>query len=169
MLAAAAAWNRLASELHAAATGFSSVTSGLAGQYWQGAAAAAMANAATSYAGWLSAAATRAAGAAGQARVMAAIFEAAQAAMVHPMMLAANRSRLMSLASSNVLGLNAPAIAATEALYEQMWAQDVAAMAGYQGGASAVGAQLWPWRDGLPCLAGLVGLPSDSLGSGHTG
>jgi hypothetical protein len=43
LLRAATAWNGLASELGAAATSFSAVTSGLAGQAWQGAASAAMA------------------------------------------------------------------------------------------------------------------------------
>jgi PPE-repeat protein len=45
---------------------------------------------------------------------------------------------------SNLFGQNAPAIAAAEAEYEQMWAQDVAAMAGYHAGASAAAAQLAP-------------------------
>jgi PPE-repeat protein len=39
MLGAAAAWNGLADELATAADSFSSVTSGLAGQAWQGPAA----------------------------------------------------------------------------------------------------------------------------------
>ncbi|WP_151039081.1 PPE domain-containing protein, partial [Mycobacterium tuberculosis] len=49
MLAAAAAWDGLAAELGLAASSFGSVTSGLAGQSWQGAAAA-MAAAAAPYA-----------------------------------------------------------------------------------------------------------------------
>ena len=44
--------------------------------------------------------------------------------------------------AANLLGQNTPAIAAAEAEYEQMWAQDVAAMAGYHAEASAVAAQL---------------------------
>ncbi|VBA56874.1 putative PPE family protein PPE42 [Mycobacterium attenuatum] len=54
MAEAAAAWEGLAAELDWATTAFSSVTSGLAGWSWQGAASAAMAEAATSYLGWLS-------------------------------------------------------------------------------------------------------------------
>ena len=65
MLEAAAAWEGLASELGAAASSFSAVTSGLAGQAWQGAASAAMTAAAAPYAGWLSQAAEQASGAAG--------------------------------------------------------------------------------------------------------
>ncbi len=57
MLQAAAAWDGLAAELGSAASSFSSVTSGLTGQAWQGPAAAAMTAAAAPYAGFLSAAA----------------------------------------------------------------------------------------------------------------
>jgi PPE-repeat protein len=142
MLAAAAAWDGLASELESAADSFSSVTSGLASQAWQGPASQAMAAAATPYAGWLSAAATQASGAAAQAQAVASEFESAFAATVHPVAVSANRSDLVSLVMSNLFGQNAPAIAATEGQYEEMWAQDVAAMVGYHGGASAAAAQL---------------------------
>lgn len=54
MLAAAAAWDDLASELHCAAMSFGSVTSGLVVGWWQGSASAAMVDAAASYIGWLS-------------------------------------------------------------------------------------------------------------------
>ena len=64
MLEAAAAWDGLASELGSAASSFTSVTSGLAGQAWQGPASKAMAAAAAPYSGWLSAAAAQASGAA---------------------------------------------------------------------------------------------------------
>jgi PPE-repeat protein len=71
----------------------------------------------------------------------ATVFEATQAATVHPTTVAANRTQLASLVGSNLLGQNAPAIAATEAHYTEMWAQDVAAMYGYAG-ASAEAATL---------------------------
>jgi PPE-repeat protein len=153
MLNAAAAWDGLASELGSAASSFSSVTSGLASQAWQGPASAAMTATAAPYAGWLSAAATRATGAAGQARAVASAFEAARAATVHPSLVAANRNGLVQLVMSNFFGQNAPAIAAAEADYERMWAQDVAAMAGYHAGASAAAAQLAPWQQSLHNLA----------------
>jgi PPE-repeat protein len=57
---------------------------------------------------------------------------------------------------SNWFGFNAPDIAAAEGEYEQMWAQDVAAMAGYHGGASAVAAQLTPFPQLLQSLPGQV-------------
>src|SRR5271166_1595586 len=157
MLATAAAWDGLAGELGAAAASFSSLTSGLANGSWQGAAAQAMANAAAPYAGWLHQAATRAETTASQAKAAAAVFEAAQAATVHPLQVVANRTQLMSLVNTNLLGLNAPAIAAVESEYEQMWAQDVAAMSSYYGGASAVTAQLTSWQQALQNLPGLAG------------
>ena len=142
MLAAAAAWDGLASELDSAANSFSSVTSGLATQGWQGPASQAMVAAAAPYAGWLKTAAAQASGAAAQAQSVAGAFESALAATVHPAVVAANRSDLVSLVMSNLFGQNAPAIAATEGQYEEMWAQDVAAMVGYHAGASAAAAQL---------------------------
>ncbi|MCV7113521.1 PPE domain-containing protein, partial [Mycolicibacterium setense] len=66
MLDAAVAWGGLAEELGTAARSFESVTSGLAGQVWQGAAAAA-----APYTGWLSAAAARAVGASAPATAVA--------------------------------------------------------------------------------------------------
>ncbi|KZS81624.1 hypothetical protein B4U45_12005 [Mycobacterium persicum] len=154
LLTAAAAWDGMASELSSAATAFESVTSGLTGMAWQGPASAAMAAAAAPYAGWLSTSAARAGHAAARAQAAAAIYEAARAATVHPLSVAANRTELVSLVRSNLLGLLAPAIAATEGDYEQMWAQDVTAMAGYHAGASEVAAQLPSWRQAPQNLPG---------------
>lgn len=124
MLQAAFAWNGLAEELGTAAESFSSVTAGLAGQAWQGPAATAMAAAAAPYSGFLSAASAQAAGAAGQANSVASAFEAARAAVVHPAEVAFNRNAFVQLVMSNLFGQNAPAIAAAEGIYEEMWAQD---------------------------------------------
>ena len=165
MLEAATAWNGLASELGTAAQSFASVTSGLAGQAWQGAAAKAMAAAAAPYAGWLSSAAAQASGAAAQAQAVASSFESALAATVHPLAVQANRNGLVQLVMSNLFGQNAPAIAATEAFYEEMWAQDVTAMVGYHGGAAAAAGQL---TSGLPqalqSLPMLPGIPMGGMG-----
>src|SRR5208283_1645622 len=107
MLAAAAAWEALAGELGSAAESFSSVTSNLVGEAWQGPAAAAMTSAAVPYKGWLSAAAAQASGAAAGAQAVASAFESALAATVHPAVVAANRSDLVQLVMSNVFGQNA--------------------------------------------------------------
>jgi PPE-repeat protein len=162
MLAAAQSWDGLATELGSAASSFASVTSGLTDQAWQGAASEAMTAVAGQYVGLLHTAATHADTAATQATAAAAAFEAARAATVHPLQVAANRSGLLQLVQSNLFGQNAPAIAAVEADYEQMWAQDVQAMAGYHAGASAAVAQLSPPLQSLnnlaTRLAGLLGL-----------
>ena len=135
---AASAWDGLASDLSGAASSFASVISGLSGGPWSGPASAAMAAAAAPYSGWLSAAAGQAEAAAAQARAAATAFETALAATVHPAAVAANRTTLMTLIATNFLGQNTPAIAMTELDYLEMWAQDVAAMVGYHGGAMAV-------------------------------
>ena len=50
----------------------------------------------------------------------------------------------MALIATNFLGQNMPAIAATEAQYGEMWAQDAGAMYGYAA-ASAAASQLSPF------------------------
>ena len=50
---------------------------------------------------------------------------------VPPPVIAANRVLLATLVATNFFGQNTPAIAATEAQYMEMWAQDAAAMTGY--------------------------------------
>jgi PPE-repeat protein len=81
---------------------------------------------------------------ANQARAAAAAYEGAFAATVPPPVIAANRSLLSSLIATNILGQNTPAIAATEAQYLAMWAQDAATMYGYAG-VSASAATLTPF------------------------
>ena len=65
---------------------------------------------------------------------------------MQPAVVAANRALMQVLANTNFLGQNAPAIADIEAAYEQMWALDVSAMAGYHFDASAAAERLAPWR-----------------------
>jgi PPE-repeat protein len=152
MLAAAAAWDGLGSELYSAAESFSSVTSGLAGGPWQGSAAAAMTAVAGQYKQWLSTAAAHAGGAASGAQAIAGIFEAAKSAITHPAAVLANRLQLVQLVRSNLFGFAAPAIAATEGAYEEMWAQNVASLTGYHSAASAVAAQMSPLAEAVQAL-----------------
>ena len=154
MLEAAAAWEGIGSELSSAANAFSSVTSELAGQAWQGPASASMTNTAARYLDWLGGAAAQAEQSATQARAAATAYEAALATIVDPGVITANRGQLVSLVISNLFGQNAPAIAAAEAEYERMWAQDVAAMGGYHASASATVAQLGQWEIELENLPG---------------
>jgi triacylglycerol lipase len=157
MLAAAAAWDGIGSELSSAASAFGSVTSDLADQAWQGPASASMTNAVARYVNWLEGAAAQAEQSAAQARAATTAFEAALATIVDPGSITANRGQLLSLVTSNLFGQNAPVIAAAEAEYEQMWAQDVAAMSGYHTSASVTVAQLGQWEQALENLPGLPG------------
>jgi PPE-repeat protein len=141
MLAAASAWKGLAAELRSTALGYSSVLSELISEQWHGPASAAMAVAAAPYVAWVNTTAVRAEQTAAQAEVAVAAYEAAFAATVPPPVVAANRTQLMALIATNILGHNTPAIAATEAQYAQMWAQDAAAMYGYAS-SSALATQL---------------------------
>jgi triacylglycerol lipase len=157
MLEAAAAWDGIGTELSSVANAFSSVTSDLVGVAWQGPASASMTNAVTPYVGWLQAAATQAEQSATQARAAATAYEAALSTIVDPGLIAVNRSQFVSLVRSNLFGQNAPAIAAAEAAYEQMWAQDVAVLSGYHADVSAALAQLPSWEQALENLPGLSG------------
>jgi PPE-repeat protein len=137
MLAAAAAWGGLAAELHSAATSYGSVITELSAGPWLGAASAAMTAAAGRYVAWMQSTATQAEQTAAQAKAAAAAYEVTFAAMVPPPVIAANRALLHALVATNLFGQNAPAIAATEALYAEMWAQDATAMFGYAGASAA--------------------------------
>ncbi|MCV7075245.1 PPE family protein [Mycobacterium szulgai] len=140
MLAAATAWEGLAAELRTAATGYGEAVAELADAGWQGPSATAMATAAAPYVDWMHSTAAQAEQAGMQASAAAAAHEAAFAATVPPAVIAANRSLLASLAASNVMGINTPAIMTTEAHYAEMWAQDAAAMYAYAGSSAAASA-----------------------------
>jgi PPE-repeat protein len=145
LLTAAATWDELADELTSTASSYQSVVEGL-GNSWQGPSSTSMAAAAAPYVAWMNATAAQAEETATQARAAVAAYEAAFAATVPPPVIVANRTLLMALIATNILGQNTPAIAATEAHYMQMWAQDAAAMYGYAGSASAA-TQLTPFTE----------------------
>ncbi|BAX91240.1 PPE family protein, SVP subgroup [Mycobacterium shigaense] len=136
MLAAAQAWDGLADELYAAAGAYQLAISDLIDS-WSGPSSAAMTAAAATYGAWLSSTAEQAAQTAAQANAAAAAYEAAFIATVPPPEIAANRSLLMTLVATNFFGQNTPAIAAAEADYARMWAQDAAAMYGYAASSAA--------------------------------
>ena len=144
LMAAAAAWDELATELDSTAASYSSVISGLTGAEWLGPSSASMAAAAAPYAAWMSTTAAQAEQAAAQAMAAASAYEAAFAMTVPPPVIAANRSLTMALIATNILGQNTAAIAASEAQYAEMWAQDSAAMQGYAA-ASAASTTLTPF------------------------
>ncbi|MGA9357851.1 MAG: PPE family protein, partial [Mycobacterium sp.] len=92
LLAAATAWNELASELASSAASFRSVTSDLASGSWLGPTSAAMMAVASQYSTFLIGAAAQAEEAASQAGAAAAAFESALASTVQPAVVAANRA-----------------------------------------------------------------------------
>jgi PPE-repeat protein len=131
MLAAAAAWDDLATELQSTAASYGSTIESLAAGPWTGPSSIAMTAAAAPYVAWMSATGAQAEQAASQAKIAAGAYETAFAATVPPPVITANRALLMALIATNFLGQNTPAIAATEAQYMEMWAQDAAAMYAY--------------------------------------
>lgn len=139
MMAAAAAWDDIGRQLESVATGYSSTISSLQGQPWSGPASDAMAAAATRYLAWATATAAQAEQTAAQIRAVAGAYETAFAATVPPAAVAANRTQLAMLVATNFFGQNVPAIAATEAVYAEMWAQDATAMYGYAGASAQAG------------------------------
>lgn len=136
LLVAATAWKGLATELRSTAQSHRSIIAELMDQ-WHGPASASMAAAAAPYAGWLSTTAAQAEQAFAQATAAVTAYEAAFAATVPPPVIAANRAQLMALVATNVLGQNTAAIAATEAHYAEMWAQDAAVMYCYAADSAA--------------------------------
>ncbi|MEB3032217.1 PPE family protein [[Mycobacterium] nativiensis] len=137
MLAAAGAWDVLAQELSLTAAAVDMTIADLTSGPWRGPSATAMAAAALPFTTWFKTTAAQAELAATQAKAAAAAFEAAYAMTVPPPVVLANRMQLLALIATNFFGQNTPAIAATEAHYASMWAQDAAAMYGYAGGSAA--------------------------------
>ncbi|MDT5117697.1 MAG: hypothetical protein QOE30_3436, partial [Mycobacterium sp.] len=144
LLAAAAAWNALAAEMRSAATAYDSVVKQLLSAGWYGPSSTSMMAAAEPYLTWLNTTAAQAEQTGMQANAAATAFEAAFAMTVPPPVVAANRTLLANLVATNVFGQNTPAIAATDAEYAEMWAQDAGAMSGYAT-ASNSAAQITPF------------------------
>lgn len=136
MLAAAAAWDRLAGELNTSAASYRSVVAGLVTDGWRGPSSATMLASAGRYVDWLHTTAGQAEHTAAAVRAAVTAYQTAHAATVPPPLVTANRAKLMALITTNFFGQNSPAIGATEADYERMWAQDTAAMHGYATSAS---------------------------------
>src|ERR1700712_3759502 len=138
--AASAAWNLLAAELDSAANQYQAPINVRADDDWRGPTSATMAAAVAPYISWMTTTGTQSEQAAVQASAAATAYETAFALTVPPPVVATNRSQLAMLVATNVIGQNTPAIAATEAQYGEMWAQDAAAMYGYAGSSATASA-----------------------------
>lgn len=167
LLAAAAAWEGLAAQLGTTAAHFGAVVDGLTAT-WLGPSSLAMMTSASLYQTWLMLTAEQAEQTAGQAMAAAAAYEAAFVATVNPAEVLRNRATLATLVATNFLGLNTPAILATEAEYAEMWAQDVAAMFTYQA-ASMSATQLSAWEPLKPLTTGVNQSPVSPGGSNNSG
>ncbi|WIM88541.1 PPE family protein [Candidatus Mycobacterium wuenschmannii] len=124
LMAAASAWSELAADLESTAASYQAVLGQLTGASWLGPSSARMAAATAPYVDWLALTAGQAAQTSAQASFAAAAYEGAFAATVPPAVIAANRALLAALVATNFLGINTPAIMATEAHYMEMWFQD---------------------------------------------
>src|SRR6202046_4502632 len=124
LMAAASAWGELAADLETTATSYQTVLAQLTGTTWLGPTSARVAAATAPFVAWLQGTSAQAAQTSAQASLAAAAYEGAFTATVPPAVVAANRSLLAALVATNFLGQNTPAIAATEALYMEMWVQD---------------------------------------------
>jgi hypothetical protein len=156
MMQAAQAWQSLGNSLRSASSSFQNVTSNLAGGAWQGAAAQAMTQAAAPYVAWLTAAAAHSETAALQSQLVASAFEAARAMTVPLQSISGNRNSFISAIRANIFGQLTPAIMALEGMYEEMWAQDVSAIAGYHAGASSSAGALAPLAQLMSTLPGML-------------
>lgn len=137
LMVSASAWQALASQLESVGCGYAEVIAGLQGEAWSGGASTAMAAAALPYVNWVETAATKAEETAVQARAAAAAYEAAHAATVPPAQVANNRLQYETLVAANLFGHYTAQVAALEAEYTEMWAQDAQAMYGYAASSSA--------------------------------
>ncbi|AGP64126.1 MULTISPECIES: PPE family protein [Mycobacterium] len=131
LVAAATAWQSLATELQSTATSYAATISSLTAGPWAGPSSFAMASAAAPYVAWMQQTAAAAAQSATQATEAATAYETAFAAHVPPAVIAENRALLAQLVATNLFGQNTSAIAANEAQYGEFWAQDATAMDTY--------------------------------------
>ncbi|MHA7650228.1 PPE family protein [Mycobacterium sp. ML4] len=137
MVSAAVAWENLAADFAAAASGHRSVIEALTSGPWLGPASAKVVSAVSPFITWLSTSSEQAAETASQAAAAAAAYERAFAASVPPPLITANRTMLQQLIATNLLGQNSSAISMLEAQYAEFWAQDAGAMYNYAGSSAA--------------------------------
>lgn len=142
LMAAAATFGSLSSELSTNAAAYESVISELS-SVWTGPSSTAMAASAQQNVEWLQTTSAQLAEAASKATASAAAYEAAFSASIPPPVVYANRAQLAVLVATNILGQNTPAIAANEAMYAEFWAQDATAMSTYAASAATT-AQVTP-------------------------
>ena len=105
-----------------------------------------MADAAAPYIDWMADGSDEGGGNGRPGAAAAAAYEAAFAATVPPALVTANRAQYVALVMANVVGQYTAQIAAAEAAYADMWAQDAQAMYGYAA-ASSTATALTPFTE----------------------
>jgi PPE-repeat protein len=149
LVASAASWQALAAQLGSSGAAFQAVIEALTAGSWLGPSSISMALAAAPYVVWMIATAMQCEQAAAAAAQAATTFEAARAGVIPPPVIAENRAQLATLVSTNFMGVNSPAIAANEAAYDGMWAQDTTTMYGFATDASGITGSLVPFTSPL--------------------
>jgi PPE-repeat protein len=128
---AAAAWRQLGADLEDAADNYAATVSSMVDN-WHGPSSAAMFASVAPYLTWLRTTSQQAQQVAASAQAAANAFNTASASVVPTAQVLANRTLLAKLLATNMFGRNMPAIAVTEANYQEMWANNAAAMTRYQ-------------------------------------
>jgi PPE-repeat protein len=131
LIEASGAWQRLGTSLEESAGINAAALTSLDGA-WHGPSAAAMTQAVEPYLAWLRTTAAQCQQMAVAAQDAVAAFNSARSAVVPVASVSANRTRLAQLLATNRFGINLPAIAETEDEYQNMWANNSAAMSRYE-------------------------------------
>jgi PPE-repeat protein len=131
LLVASRAWERLGTDLEDSIRDYAPVLSSLT-EAWRGPSATAMTQAVGPFVTWLRTTAQQCQQLSSSAQVAAAAFGSTLVSVVHPSVVSANRAQLVHLLATNAFGMNLPAIAATEAQYQAMWANNSSAIFRYQ-------------------------------------
>lgn len=137
LTAAAAAWSSIAASLYETAATMGT-TWGELMSTWSGPSYTAATTAIHSYISWITMTAGQADHTANLASAAASAFEETYAMTIPPPVVAQNRTRLATLVTTNFLGINTPAIMATEAEYAEYWVQDATAITTYFAQSTAI-------------------------------
>ena len=170
---AAAAWQAVADGLLASGVGMAATSGALITGPWTGPSSALMGMSSTQFVAWVLLTAATAEKAAAAATGAVGAYDMAFAATIPPWEVERNQITTATLIATNFLGVNSAAIAASEAQYQEYWAQDSSAMLDYAANNAAIAASLGapPFMPAVPntSLAGLAGqaaATADAAGQG---